>query len=47
MPQKKLAKKEKKGGDKKLDDLLHGEYRPDEFMVRLYQRVFLDKPRGG
>jgi hypothetical protein len=36
VPQKKLAKKEKKGGDKKLDDLLHGEYRPDEFMVRLY-----------
>ena len=29
-----------------MDDLLHGEYRPDEFMVRLYKRVFLDKPRA-
>jgi hypothetical protein len=27
-----------------LNDLLHGEYRPDEFMVKLYNRVFIDKP---
>lgn len=46
---KKGAKKGRKAtgdiNDKKLDDLLHGEYRPDEFMVRLYNKVFIDKPR--
>jgi hypothetical protein len=45
LPAKKAVKKAKKGGgDKNLNDLLHGEYRPDEFMVKLYNRVFLDKP---